>query len=109
MSENRKEAMSEEGRKFLAENAQKEGVVRLPSGLQYKVLEEGVGPTPSATDTVSTHYRGKLIDGTQFDSSYDRAKPTSFPVGQVISGWTEALLLMSTGSKWEVYVPPDLA
>lgn len=109
MAENRKEAMSEEGRKYLETNAQKDGVIQLPSGLQYKVLEEGVGPTPSATDTVSTNYRGKLIDGTEFDSSYDRGKPTSFPVGGVIAGWTEALLLMSTGSKWELYVPPDLA
>ena len=91
------------------ENKNKEGVVTLPSGLQYKVLQEGTGRTPTATDTVSTHYRGTLLDGREFDSSYKRNEPTEFPVNRVIKGWTEALQLMKEGSKWMLYIPPHLA
>lgn len=109
MSKNREEMMAGEGNEFLAENAKKDGVVQLASGLQYKILTEGAGPTPASTDTVTTHYAGRLLDGTQFDSSYERGEPTSFPVGRVIPGWTEALLLMPVGSKWELYIPQDLA
>jgi len=98
-----------EGEKFLAENAKKEGVVVLESGLQYKVIEEGSGESPKATDTVVTNYRGTLIDGTEFDSSYKRGEPAKFPVNRVIQGWTEALQLMKPGAKWELYVPSDLA
>jgi FKBP-type peptidyl-prolyl cis-trans isomerase FklB len=98
-----------EGDAFLAANATKEGVVTLPSGLQYKVITAGSGASPKASDTVSVHYRGRLIDGTEFDSSYKRNEPTSFPVGGVIPGWTEALQLMKVGAKWELYVPAKLA
>jgi len=94
---------------FLEANRAKEGVTTLPSGLQYKVLKEGTGPKPGATDTVTVHYRGTLIDGTEFDSSYSRNEPASFPVNRVIKGWTEALQLMGEGAKWELYIPPDLA
>lgn len=95
--------------KFLMENKNKEGVVTLPSGLQYKVIKDGTGRTPTATDTVSTHYRGTLLDGREFDSSYKRNEPTEFPVNRVIKGWTEALQLMKEGSKWMLYIPPHLA
>ena len=105
LSETNKQA----GEKFLADNKAKEGVVTLPSGLQYKIVKQGTGPKPTATDTVVTNYRGTLIDGTEFDSSYKRGEPATFPVGQVIKGWTEALQLMPVGSKWELYVPADLA
>ena len=98
-----------EGEAFLAANATKDGVVTLPSGLQYKVITAGSGASPKASDTVSVHYRGRLIDGTEFDSSYKRNEPTSFPVGGVIPGWTEALQLMKQGAKWELYVPAKLA
>lgn len=98
-----------EGEAFLAENAKKDGVKVLPSGLQYKVLTSGDGKTPQATDTVKTHYHGTLIDGTVFDSSVDRGEPVSFPVNQVIPGWTEALQLMKEGDKWQLFVPADLA
>ena len=98
-----------EGDAFLAANAKKDGVVTLPSGLQYKVITEGTGPLPKESDTVKVHYRGTLLDGTEFDSSYKRNEPTSFPVGGVIPGWTEALQLMKVGSKWELYVPAKLA
>ncbi|MCP3852336.1 MAG: FKBP-type peptidyl-prolyl cis-trans isomerase [Gammaproteobacteria bacterium] len=98
-----------QGDAFLAENKSKEGVVTLKSGLQYKVLTSGTGATPKATDTVSTHYRGTLIDGTEFDSSYSRNEPTSFPVNRVIPGWTEALQLMKEGDKWQLFIPSDLA
>jgi FKBP-type peptidyl-prolyl cis-trans isomerase len=98
-----------EARGFLEANRTKEGVTTLPSGLQYKVLQEGTGPKPAATDTVTVHYRGKLIDGTEFDSSYSRNAPASFPVNRVIKGWTEALQLMGEGARWEIYIPPDLA
>lgn len=94
---------------FLAENANKEGVVALESGLQYKVITAAEGANPSAEDVVTVHYEGRLVDGTVFDSSYQRGEPTSFPLNGVISGWTEALQLMSPGEKWELYVPPALA
>ena len=97
------------GEAFLKANAAKPGVVSLPSGLQYQVLKAGTGPTPKLTDTVSCNYRGTLIDGTEFDSSYARGTPTSFPVGGVIKGWTEALQKMPVGSKWRLFIPPDLA
>lgn len=103
------EKNKKEGNDFLSENKGKEGVVTLPSGLQYKIIKEGSGEIPKKTDTVKTNYRGSLIDGTEFDSSYKRGEPTSFPVGAVISGWTEALQLMKVGSKWELYVPSNLA
>lgn len=99
----------EAGKQFLAENAKKEGVVTTDSGLQYKVIKSGDGPTPGPEDTVTTHYRGTLIDGREFDSSYSRGQPASFPVKGVIKGWTEALQLMKVGDKWELYIPSDLA
>ncbi len=104
-SENNKKA----GEAFLAENKKKEGVVTLPDGLQYKVLKAGTGNTPKATDKVKVNYKGTLIDGTEFDSSYKRGEPSAFQVDKVISGWTEALQLMKEGSKWEVYIPANLA
>ena len=99
----------EEGVKFLKENAAKSGVVTLPSGLQYKILKEGNGPKPKATDKVTTHYHGTLINGTVFDSSVERGQPATFPVNGVIQGWVEALQLMPQGSKWQLYVPSNLA
>ena len=99
----------EEGANFLAENAKKEGVISLESGLQYEILKQGSGAKPTINDNVSTHYHGTLIDGTIFDSSVDRGQPATFPVSGVIKGWTEALQLMSVGSKWRLYVPYDLA
>jgi len=102
-------ANKEAGEKFLAANKIKEGVVTLPSGLQYKVLTEGTGAKPAATDTVVCNYRGTLLDGTEFDSSYKRGQPASFPVRGVIKGWTEALQLMPVGSKWQLVIPSDLA
>lgn len=99
----------EAGAAFLAENTTKEGVVTLESGLQYKVLTEGAGAKPKATDTVEVHYSGKLLDGTEFDSSYTRGATVSFPVNGVIPGWTEALQLMPVGSKWQLFIPSDLA
>jgi FKBP-type peptidyl-prolyl cis-trans isomerase FklB len=98
-----------EGDAFLAENKTKEGVVTLPSGLQYKILKEGTGPKPTANDTVVCNYRGTLLNGKEFDSSYSRKEPASFPVNRVIKGWTEALQLMPVGSKWQLFIPPDLA
>ncbi|HLV85341.1 MAG TPA: FKBP-type peptidyl-prolyl cis-trans isomerase [Candidatus Sulfotelmatobacter sp.] len=97
------------GEEFLAQNKSKEGVVTTPSGLQYKILTAGNGPKPTASDTVSCNYRGTLIDGKEFDSSYKRGQPASFPVSGVIKGWTEALQLMPVGSKWQLFIPPDLA
>ena len=97
-----------EGKAFLEANKAKDGVKVLPSGLQYKVIKEGTGKTPTADDKVKTHYRGRLIDDTEFDSSYKRGKPAEFPVKGVIKGWTEALQLMKEGAKWELYIPPDL-
>jgi len=99
----------EAGEKFLAENKTKEGVQETASGLQYKVIKMGKGAIPTATDKVSVHYRGTLIDGTEFDSSYKRNKPTTFAANQVIKGWTEALTMMPVGSKWELYIPEYLA
>lgn len=103
------EANKAVGEKFLAENKTKEGVVTLPSGLQYKILKEGTGPKPAATDKVTTHYHGTLIDGTVFDSSVERGEPASFKLNEVIPGWTEALQLMPVGSKWKIFVPSNLA
>jgi FKBP-type peptidyl-prolyl cis-trans isomerase FklB len=100
---------TEEGKKFLAENQKKAGVKTLPSGLQYKVLTEGAGKTPKAEDTVTVNYKGTLIDGTEFDSSYKRGQPATFQVKGVIKGWTEALQLMKEGSKWHLFIPPELA
>ncbi len=99
----------EEGQKFLEENAQREGVVVLESGLQYEVIEEGTGDIPTASDRVLTHYHGTHIDGRVFDSSVERGEPIDFGVQEVIRGWTEALQLMKTGAKWKLYIPSDLA
>jgi FKBP-type peptidyl-prolyl cis-trans isomerase FklB len=108
-----KQSAAEENKKageaFLAENKKKEGVVALPSGLQYKIIKAGKGKKPTDADTVECHYRGTLIDGTEFDSSYRRGQPASFPVNGVIAGWTEALKLMPVGSKWQLFVPSQLA
>ena len=98
-----------EGDTFLAANKGKDGVKVLPDGLQYKVLTDGNGPKPSASDTVTVNYRGTLIDGKEFDSSYKRGQPATFPVSGVIKGWTEALQLMPVGSKWQLFIPADLA
>jgi FKBP-type peptidyl-prolyl cis-trans isomerase FklB len=103
------EANKQAGQQFLATNKTKEGVVTLPDGLQYKILKEGTGPKPIATDTVTVNYRGTLINGAEFDSSYKRNEPTTFGVNQVIKGWTEALQLMPVGSKWQLFIPSDLA
>ena len=98
-----------QGEKFLADNKTKPGIVTLPSGLQYRVLKAGTGAKPKATDTVTVHYEGKLIDGTIFDSSLKRGQPASFPVNGVIAGWTEALQLMPVGSTWQLFIPSNLA
>ena len=98
-----------EGEAFLAANKAKEGVVTLPSGLQYKILTAGTGPKPTASDSVVCNYRGTLINGTEFDSSYKRGQPATFGVSQVIKGWTEALQLMPVGSKWQLFIPSSLA
>ena len=103
------ESVVEEGRNFLAENSKKENVITLESGLQYEVIKTGEGAKPSLNDQVTTHYHGTLIDGTVFDSSVERGEPASFPVSGVIKGWTEALQLMTVGSKWKLFVPYDLA
>jgi FKBP-type peptidyl-prolyl cis-trans isomerase FklB len=97
------------GDAFLAENKTKDGVVTLPSGLQYKILTQGTGPKPTATDTVVCNYKGTLLDNTEFDSSYSRNQPLTIPVAGVIKGWTEALQLMPVGSKWQLFIPSDLA
>lgn len=111
--EEKKQALAESNKKdgaaFLAANATKEGVVTLPSGLQYKVLVAGTGPKPTSTDMVVCNYKGTLLDNTEFDSSYKRGQPATFGVGGVIKGWTEALQLMPTGSKWQLFIPADLA
>ncbi|NNF01910.1 MAG: FKBP-type peptidyl-prolyl cis-trans isomerase [Bacteroidia bacterium] len=99
----------EKGMAFLEENKKQEGVQVLPSGLQYKVVKKGEGPKPTTSDQVTTHYHGTLIDGTIFDSSVERGEPATFPVSGVIKGWTEALQLMNVGSKWQLFIPPDLA
>jgi FKBP-type peptidyl-prolyl cis-trans isomerase len=98
-----------EGETFLAANKAKEGVVTLPSGLQYKILQAGTGPKPTASDSVVCNYKGTLINGKEFDSSYKRGEPATFPVNGVIKGWTEALQLMPVGSKWQLFIPADLA
>jgi FKBP-type peptidyl-prolyl cis-trans isomerase FklB len=103
------EVNKKEGTDFLAANKGKDGVVTQPSGLQYKILTEGKGAKPAASDSVVCNYRGTLINGTEFDSSYKRGQPATFPVGGVIKGWTEALQLMPVGSKWQLFIPPDLA
>ncbi|AKH62981.1 MULTISPECIES: peptidylprolyl isomerase [Photorhabdus] len=105
----RQQAMAEEGQKFLAENAQRDGISTTESGLQFSVLKQGDGAIPARTDRVRVHYTGRLIDGTVFDSSVQRGEPTEFPVNGVIAGWIEALTLMPVGSKWELYIPYDLA
>lgn len=102
-------ANKKEGEAFLAANKGKDGVVALPSGLQYKILKEGTGPKPAATDSVVCNYQGTLINGKEFDSSYKRGQPATFPVNGVIKGWTEALQLMPIGSKWQLFIPADLA
>ena len=102
-------AAKEAGNKFLEENKKQEGVITLPSGLQYKILKNGNGPKPKASDTVKCHYEGRLINGAIFDSSIRRGEPAEFPVSGVIAGWVEALQLMNTGSKWQLYIPSELA
>jgi len=106
---NAEERNMKEADDFLAANKTKDGVVTLPSGLQYKILTAGTGAKPTASDTVVCNYSGRLINGTEFDSSYKRGKPAEFQVGGVIKGWTEALQLMPVGSKWQLYIPSDLA
>jgi FKBP-type peptidyl-prolyl cis-trans isomerase FklB len=101
--------IEEAGKAFLAKNKKSEGVIELENGLQYKVLTAGTGKKPSATDTVSVNYRGTLIDGTEFDSSYKRGAPAEFPVNRVIPGWTQILQMMEEGAKWQVYIPSELA
>lgn len=103
------EKNKKEGEAFLAENKKKEGVKTLPSGLQYKVITEGSGKSPKVTDTVTVNYRGTLVNGNEFDSSYKRGQPATFPVNGVIKGWTEALQLMKEGAKWQLFIPSDLA
>jgi FKBP-type peptidyl-prolyl cis-trans isomerase len=98
-----------EGEAFLAANKEKEGVVTLPSGLQYKIVNAGTGPKPAASDSVSCNYRGTLVNDTEFDSSYKRGQPATFEVDRVIKGWTEALQLMPVGSKWQLFIPSNLA
>jgi len=111
MSERRVEAdgNKKKSEAFLAENKAKDGIITLESGLQYKIITEGDGPVPQADDRVKTHYRGTLMDGTEFDSSYTRNNPATFSVTGVIKGWTEALQLMKVGSKWQLFIPPELA
>jgi len=102
-------AHRKEGEAFLASNKSKEGVQSLPDGLEYKIIKAGDGPKPAASDSVTCNYRGTLLNGKEFDSSYKRGQPATFPLGGVIKGWTEALQMMPVGSKWELYIPPDLA
>lgn len=109
LQEEQTAALKKEGEEFLAQNAKKEGVVTLPSGLQYKVLKSGNGATPKASDSVECHYEGRLISGTVFDSSYQRGETATFGVTQVIAGWVEALQLMKEGDKWQLYIPYNLA
>ncbi len=97
------------GKKYLAANKKEPGVVELPSGLQYRIVEEGSGEKPVSSDTVKVHYRGTLIDGTEFDSSYARGEPVTFQIAKIINGWQQALILMSEGAKWQVFIPPILA
>lgn len=109
VAEQAAQAARQAGVDYLADNAKREGVVTLPSGLQYEVISEGSGATPTASSTVQTHYEGTLISGEVFDSSYKRGQPAEFPVGGVIAGWTEALQLMKEGAKWRLYIPSELA
>lgn len=103
------EKSKQEGESFLTENKKEKGITTLPSGLQYKVITMGTGPKPKADQTVRVHYQGKLIDGTEFDSSYKRGEPAVFSCNRVIAGWTEALQLMPVGSKWQLFIPSNLA
>ena len=109
IKEQRAQRNLEQSQAYLADKAKQEGVVTLESGLQYKEIRAGEGKTPQATDSVEVNYRGTLIDGSEFDSSYKRGKPATFPVNKVIKGWQEALQLMKEGAKWELYIPPELA
>jgi FKBP-type peptidyl-prolyl cis-trans isomerase FklB len=109
LAEESARAAGKAGLEFLERNAARDGVVTLPSGLQYEVIEAGNGATPTASSTVRTHYEGTLISGEVFDSSYKRGQPAEFPVGGVIAGWTEALQLMQEGAKWRLYIPSSLA
>ena len=109
LSEKKSQEASAEGSSFLVENAKKEGVITTSSGLQYEIITNGTGATPTETDQVTVHYHGTLIDGTVFDSSVDRGQPATFPVNGVIPGWVEALQLMNVGSKYKLYIPSDLA
>ncbi len=109
LSQQRMTTMTQRNKQYLEENKKAPGVKVTASGLQYKVLKQGTGATPKASDTVSTHYRGTLIDGTEFDSSYARRQPATFPVGGVIPGWTEALKMMKVGDKWQLVIPSELA
>ncbi|MCD6201129.1 MAG: FKBP-type peptidyl-prolyl cis-trans isomerase [Bacteroidales bacterium] len=109
LSKKKSEIVKKKGEDFLAENAKKDSVVTLPDGLQYKILKEGNGAKPSATDKVKVHYTGRLLDGTVFDSSVERGEPITFQLNRVIPGWTEALQLMPVGSKWRLFIPSDLA
>jgi FKBP-type peptidyl-prolyl cis-trans isomerase len=103
------EANKKKGKEFLERNKTKEGVVTIESGLQYKILKKGTGASPKATDTVRCHYRGTTIDGKEFDSSYKRGEPATFPLNRVIKGWTEGLQLMKEGGKWQFFIPSELA
>ena len=109
LSEKKSQEATAEGSSFLVENAKKEGVITTSSGLQYEIITNGTGATPTETDKVTVHYHGTLIDGTVFDSSVDRGQPATFPVNGVIPGWVEALQLMNVGSKYKLYIPSDLA
>jgi FKBP-type peptidyl-prolyl cis-trans isomerase FklB len=109
MKNQKNEANLQAGQKFLDENGKRPGVVVLASGLQYEIITEGTGPKPAATDKVTCHYHGTLIDGTVFDSSVRRGQPATFPLNMVIKGWTEGLQLMTVGSKWRFFIPPQLA
>ncbi len=111
-TENRKDTMEKNkkaGETFLAKNKKKEGVIESPTGLQYRIIEEGDGEKPAVQDSVTIHYEGRLIDGTVFDSSYDRGEPVTLSLAQVIKGWQEAVTMMKTGSKWQVFIPSELA
>ncbi len=102
-------AVKEEGRKFLAENKKQAGVVELPSGVQYKIITQGTGPKPLLEDTIKVHYKGTLLDGFEFDNSYKRGEPIEFPLGGLIEGWKQAVVLMPVGSKWQLFIPSSFA